>query len=99
MSLYIIIFSLTQGETIDSLSLQAMFKFIVTLFVIGIIVRFLLRYILPVFRITSAASSQMRQMQDKMREMEEQMRQAQAQPIPNKKTKKDGDYIDYEEVR
>ena len=75
-----------------------MFKFIVTLFIIGIILRFLGRYILPIFRITSAANSQMRQMQEKMKEMEQQMNQA-PKPAQAKKVKKDGDYIDYEEVR
>ena len=71
-------------------------KFIITVFLIIILLRFLLKYILPIFRITSAASSQMRQMQEKMKEMEQKMNQP--TPAQAKKVKKEGDYIDYEEV-
>jgi hypothetical protein len=74
-----------------------MFKYIVTLFLIGMFIRFLLRYILPIFRITSAANGQMKQMQEKMKAMEEKMNPP--SPQQARKVKKEGDYIDYEEVK
>ena len=55
------------------------------------------RYILPIFRITSVASSSMRKMQEQMQEMQNRMNQQ--QPTQKKKVEKEGDYIDYEEVR
>jgi len=54
------------------------------------------RYILPVFRITSMASDQMRKMQDQMKEMD---RKVNEQARQTSKGRKQGDYIDYEEVR
>ena len=53
------------------------------------------RYILPVFRITSMASDQMRKMQDQMKEMD---RKANEQARQTTKAHKQGDYIDYEEL-
>ena len=76
-----------------------MFRIITILFIIGFLYRLLSRYILPIFRITSVASGQMRQMQDKMKEMDEKMNQQNNQRDTNKKVKKEGDYIDYEEVK
>ena len=65
---------------------------------IGIIYYILSRFIFPVFRITMFANKNMQQMQDKIREMEQKMNQT---PAPSQKSnkKKDGDYIDYEEVK
>lgn len=71
-------------------------KFVIIVFAIGILLRVVVRYILPVFRITSMASEQMRKMQDQMREMD---RKANEQNNNRAKVKKEGDYIDYEEVR
>jgi DNA-binding protein YbaB len=50
---------------------------------------------------SSAASSQVRKMQDQMREMERQMQEKerqQAEARSRKKVGKEGDYIDYEEL-
>ncbi len=63
-----------------------------------------LRVIIPIFRVTSAASSHMRQMQDQVRKMQEQMNNntppAQAQPKQRvNRNNNDGDYIEYEEVK
>ena len=62
-----------------------------------------LRVIIPIFRVTSAASSHMRQMQDQVRKMQEQMNNntppAQAQPKQRVNRNNDGDYIEYEEVK
>ena len=63
---------------------------------ISVIFRIVFYYILPVFRITSAASSHMRRMQEQMKEMEQKMNE---QPKQAKQANIDGDYIDYEEVK
>jgi len=74
-------------------------KFIIIVFAIGILIRVLVRYILPVFRITSMANEQMRRMQEQMKDMEQRNNQ-QSNPNPVRPgSKKEGDYIDYEEVR
>jgi len=54
------------------------------------------RYILPIFRITSAASNNVRKMQEQMQDMQNRMNQQQS--TQKKKVEKEGDYIDYEEV-
>jgi hypothetical protein len=64
--------------------------------IIGIVFRVVFYYLLPIFRITSATSSQLRRMQEQMKEMERKMNEP---PPAAKKVKKDGDYIDYEELR
>jgi septal ring factor EnvC (AmiA/AmiB activator) len=68
-----------------------------------ILYNLLSKYILPVVRVTSAASSQMRKMQQEMaemnRKMSEQQQQQQQPPKQQKPLRKDGDYIDYEEVK
>ncbi len=75
-----------------------LFRIITLLFIIGILVRLFSRYIYPIVKVTSAASSRLRQMQDQINEMhrqEQQRTQTNDKPIVPKK----GDYIDYEEVR
>ena len=74
-------------------------KFIILVFLLGFLIRMIARYVIPIFRVTSAAGSQMRQMQEKMREMENKMNQPASAGDTKKKGKKEGDYIDYEEVR
>ncbi len=64
--------------------------------IIGIIFRVVFYYILPIFRITSATSSQLRRMQEQMKDMERKMNEPPPSP---KKVKKDGDYIEYEELK
>ncbi len=70
-------------------------KFVILIFVIGILLRMVVKYILPVFRITSMASDQMRKMQDQMKEMDRKMNEQNKQTA---KGRKQGDYIDYEEL-
>lgn len=74
------------------------------MFILGLVFRVLNRYILPIFRITNAASAKMREMQEQMRHMENNINntnntQKVNNPPPKRDTKIDGDYIDYEEVR
>lgn len=73
-----------------------LFRFITILFVIWILARLLFRYILPIFRITAVANSRIRQMQDQMREMDQKMNNHNA---PRTSGRKEGDYIDYEEIK
>jgi hypothetical protein len=71
-----------------------LFRIVTWIFVIGFLYRILSRFIFPVVRITSNTSDRLRQMQDQLNEMNRKMAN------DNKpKVKKDGDYIDYEEVR
>jgi len=67
------------------------------LLIIGIVYYILKNFVFPIFRISMFANSKMQQMQEKIREMEQKMNQ----PPPPQKTRnrKDGDYIDYEEVK
>ncbi len=76
-----------------------MLKILFWLFLIGLIYRVVFSYLLPILRMTSAATGQVRHMQEQMKEMERRMReQPQPQPKTTRRVNKDGDYIDYEEV-
>ena len=75
-----------------------LFKVIVFLIVIGVIFRFISKYVRPVFQVTSAASEHLRRMQEQMNQMNEQMKPP-VTPIQKTQGKKEGDYIDYEEVK
>lgn len=78
-----------------------MLKDIIILLLVAYVVSRILRVLVPVFRISSAASSQMRDMQEqmnaRMKEMEEQVKRN--NNTQKKKVERDGDYIDYEEVK
>lgn len=62
---------------------------------IGVIYSLISRYILPVFRITSVTNDRLRQMQEQMNAMNQKV----DDNTRKKRVKKDGDYIDYEEVK
>ena len=72
-------------------------RFITLIFVIGILYRLFSRYILPVFRITSAANDHLRQMHDQLKEMDRKVNDNNSRTTT--RIKKEGDYIDYEEVK
>jgi len=74
-----------------------MFKYIIEIFLFGLLFRFIFRFILPIFRITAATSSRLRQMQDQMRDMHNNANDTIVKNTTP--TKKEGDYIEYEEVR
>jgi hypothetical protein len=76
---------------------RVMLKILFWLFLIGLIYRVVFSYLLPILRMTSAATGQVRHMQEQMKEMERRMRE-QPQPKTTRRVNKDGDYIDYEEV-
>jgi fructose-specific phosphotransferase system IIC component len=72
-----------------------MLRLITIVLIIGLIYRVLTRFIFPVMNITSAASDHLKKMQDQMNEMNKNN----AAPVQRKAVKKEGDYIDYEEVK
>ncbi len=79
-----------------------MLKEIIILVLVGYVISRVLKFILPIFRITTAASSQMRKMQEQMQaQMQEAERQKNQnnQPTQKRTAQKEGDYIEYEEVR
>ena len=57
------------------------------------------RYILPIFRITTAATGNIRKMQEHMQAQMNEMERNMNQASQKKKVEKEGDYIDYEEIR
>jgi hypothetical protein len=65
-------------------------------FVMVMAYRFVFRIVIPVFRVTRVASDRMRQMQQQMDEMQNR---ANARPDNKPPQMKEGDYIDYEEVK
>ncbi len=67
---------------------------IISILVVAVVYNLLNKYIFPIFRLSSSISSNMRKMQDQMQDMEKKMNK----PPVAKKIKKDGDYIDYEEI-
>lgn len=61
----------------------------------GVIYSLLNRYIFPVFRISATTNDQLRAMQKQLKEMDKKLNKQQA---PTPKKRKEGDYIDYEEI-
>ena len=87
---------------IHSLLLPAMLKDIIILLLIGYLVyKILSRFVLPLLNMTSIVSSNMRKMQEQMNaQMErENVRNNSGYNDKNVKPKKEGDYIDYEEIK
>ena len=83
-----------------------MLKDLIIFILVAYIVSRILRFLLPVFRITSAANSHLKnmqeQMQAQMRENEQSRQQATQgtfQKDQRQSRPKEGDYIDYEEVK
>jgi len=61
-----------------------------------ILYRFLVHFVIPMFQVTKMASQRLRQMQSQMNDMQEKMKQP---PQDKPQQVKEGDYIDYEEVK
>ena len=79
-----------------------MLKDIIILLLIGyLIYKLFSRLILPILNVTAAANSHVRKMQEQMnaqmQEMERHRNNSSAQS--KRKVEKEGDYIDYEEVK
>ncbi len=70
------------------------FRVILWAFILVMLVRFVIRFVFPILQITRTTQSRLRQMQQQM----DDMQQNASQPKATKKAK-EGDYIDYEEVK
>jgi hypothetical protein len=67
-------------------------RFVLFLLILFLLLRFVMRFVLPVMKITRMTHSHMNDMRRKMEEMEQKQRAPQPKRV-------DGDYIDYEEVK
>ncbi|MFI5196098.1 MAG: hypothetical protein ACHQD8_03340 [Chitinophagales bacterium] len=72
---------------------------IILLLIVYIIYKVLSRFILPILNVTAAANNHVRKMQEQMNARMEEMDRQKNQQTKNKKVEKEGDYIDYEEVK
>lgn len=72
-------------------------KLIITVLVLFFIARFVLRFVLPVIRVTRQAQSSINDLRSRMEAMQQQ--QPSAQPDNKQRPAVDGEYIDYEEVK
>lgn len=69
-------------------------RIITWIIVVGVIYSLLNRYIFSLFRINVSTNDQLRQMQAQLKEMDKKM----SKNTPTKR-KKEGDYVDYEEIK
>ncbi len=81
-----------------------MLKDLIILFLIGyLIYKLFSRFVLPVLRITNVANDHMQRMQQQMeaqqQEMRRQQQQYQQQQTRARTVDKEGDFIDYEEIK
>lgn len=74
-----------------------MWKDIIILVIVLYIVSRIVRFVMPIFRVTTVANDHIRRMQEQMKEMNNHMDQQ--RPTQNKNVEKEGDYIDYEEIK
>ena len=70
-------------------------KWIIAIAIIYYIIK---HFIFPIFQISLFTNSKIKQMQDKMKEMEQKMNQSPS-AASKKGNRRDGDYIDYEEIK
>ena len=72
---------------------------IILLLIVYLIYKVLSRFVLPLLNVTAAANNHVRKMQEQMNaQMQEMDRQRNQQP-QKRKVEKEGDYIDYEEIK
>jgi len=75
----------------------AMLRFIVYTLGIILLYRFIVNFLWPLLRVTRTASQRIRQMQQQMNDMQQGQPQNNAQTSPPRM--KEGDYIEYEEIK
>ncbi len=68
-------------------------RFILWSILLTILLRFVFRFFLPLFQVTKAVSEKMRNMQSQMNDLNKQA------TTPKQTTPKQGEYIEYEEVK
>jgi hypothetical protein len=72
-----------------------LFRILLWTFILVMIFRFIARFVLPILSITRVTQDRLRQMQQQMEDMHKQ----QSAPPQQAQKVKEGDYIDYEEVK
>lgn len=68
------------------------FRFVLFLFILFLVIRFAMRFVLPIMKMTRMTHQHMNDMRKKVDEMQQQQ-------TTTKHKRVDGDYIDYEEVK
>jgi hypothetical protein len=68
------------------------FKFVLFLFILFLVIRFAMRFVLPIMKMTRMTHQHMNDMRKKVDEMQQKQ-------TTQKHKRVDGDYIDYEEVK
>ncbi len=63
-------------------------------FILVMVFRFIVKFVFPILQITRTAQKRMRQMQQQMEDMQQQSNQP-----PTNNSVKEGDYIEYEEIK
>lgn len=77
-----------------------LFRILLWTFIIVMILRFVARFVFPVFQVTRMAQQKMKEMQQQMEQMQQNAQQPQPQHHQQAPPKvKEGDYIDYEEIK
>lgn len=74
------------------------FKFIIGALFFYLLIRFVFRFVLPVFRVARQANRAMAEMKSKMQEAQQQAQR----PEPSQRqsvSSNEGEYIDYEEIK
>lgn len=74
-----------------------MLRFIVYTLGIILLYRFIVNFLWPLLRVTRTASQRIRQMQQQMNDMQQRQPQNSTQTSPPRM--KEGDYIEYEEIK
>lgn len=74
-----------------------LFKFIIFLLFFYLIIRFVTRFLLPMFKVVNTANESIKQAKEQMQRMEQQNRTQTQQQTKTEKI--EGEYIDYEEVK
>ena len=71
-------------------------KFLLIVIAFAFLFNMLAKYIIPMFTVSASMNQHMKKMQDKMNEMEQNMNK---QNKKSARKNREGDYIDYEEVK
>lgn len=74
-----------------------MFKVIIVSIIVLWLLNKVYKAVFPIMHVTSTVSNRMREMQQQMKEMEQKMEETKARQ--KKRSKIDGDYIEYEELK
>lgn len=76
-----------------------MFKIILYSFLIYLLYKFIFELVIPITKATSQVKDKLREMQEQQQMQQRQQQQAAETQQTQAATKKEGDYIEYEEVK